>query len=97
MVERCRQDKWHCGCIARLLSIEDVLFSVHAKETEMKKLLLGLTALFALSTAVPAYAEDKPADDKAAAEKPAKKKGKKAKKGEAKKDEAKKDEAKKAE
>ena len=67
MVERCRQDKWHCGCIARLLSIEDVLFSVHAKETEMKKLLLGLTALFALSTAVPAYAEDKPADDKAAA------------------------------
>ncbi len=44
----------------------------------MNKLLLGLTAVFALSVAVPAYAEDKPAEKKE--EKAPKKGGKKEKK-----------------
>lgn len=45
----------------------------------MKKMLLGLVAVFALGSVAPAFAEEGAAGDKAATEKPAK--GKKAKKG----------------
>jgi hypothetical protein len=57
----------------------------------MKKILMGLTAVFALSVAVPAYAgeEKKEEAKKEEAAKPAKK-GKKAAKEEAPKEEAKK-------
>jgi hypothetical protein len=49
----------------------------------MKKLLLGLAAMFALGVAAPAFAEDAPAGDKPADAKK-EKKGKKGKKEEAK-------------
>jgi hypothetical protein len=56
----------------------------------MKKILLGIAAVFALSTfAAPAFAEDKPAADKAE-----KKPAKKAKKAKGDKKEEKKEEAK---
>lgn len=45
----------------------------------MKKMMLGLAAVFAMSVAVPAYAEEAPADKGAEKAKPAKK-GKKDKK-----------------
>ena len=53
----------------------------------MKKLLLGLAAMFALSVAAPAFAEDAPAGDKPAEAKK-EKKSKKKKGGEEKKDDA---------
>jgi ribosomal protein L12E/L44/L45/RPP1/RPP2 len=57
------------------------------EETTMKKILLGIAAVFALSTfAAPAFADDKPAEGE---KKEAKKGGKKKEKKEEKKEEAK--------
>jgi hypothetical protein len=48
----------------------------------MNKMLLGLTAVFALSVAVPAYANDEKKEEKKEEKAPAKKGGKKEKKEE---------------
>ncbi|MBL9004154.1 MAG: hypothetical protein JNJ46_07910 [Myxococcales bacterium] len=68
-----------CGKRDEALALKNPL----AGRTTMNKLLLGLTAVFALSVAAPAFAAEEKKDDKAEkAEKPAKKGKKKAEKEE---------------